>query len=97
MFNVSDIHSLTDFQRNARNHLQRLKDTQRPEVLTVNGKPEIVVQDAQSYQALIDELERLQALAGIKQGLNGMRAGEGKDAHEFLEQLRRQLNVDPAP
>ncbi|HLM47397.1 MAG TPA: hypothetical protein VK458_26255 [Myxococcaceae bacterium] len=53
MFKTSDVYSLTDFQRSAREHIQRLRDTRRPEVLTVNGKAEVVVQDADAYQDLL--------------------------------------------
>ena len=45
MIQLADIHSLSDFQRNTKEHLQRLKRSGRPEVLTVNGKAEVVVQD----------------------------------------------------
>ena len=46
MIALQDIRSLTDFQRNTKSHLKRLKSTGRPEVLTVNGKAELIVQDA---------------------------------------------------
>jgi prevent-host-death family protein len=50
MINLSkDIHSLTEFKRNTTEFLQRLKETKHPLVLTVNGKAELVVQDAESY------------------------------------------------
>ncbi len=45
-----------------------MKHTGEPVVLTVNGKAEIVVQDAQCDQKLLDGLERLEAIARIKQG-----------------------------
>jgi PHD/YefM family antitoxin component YafN of YafNO toxin-antitoxin module len=54
-----DISSLTDFARNAKTHLDRLRRTGRPELLTVNGKAEVVVQNAAAYQRLIDSLEKL--------------------------------------
>ena len=38
MIALQDIRSLTDFQRNTKAHLKRLKATGRPAVLTVNGK-----------------------------------------------------------
>src|SRR5919108_1657671 len=69
MIHLEDIHSLTDFQRNAKEHIQRLKETGRPEVLTVNGKAELIVQDAASYQKLLELLDRLEALEGIQTGL----------------------------
>ena len=58
MIKPEDIRSLTDFQRNTREHVERLKVTGRPEVLTINGQAELVVQAAAAYQRLLEELER---------------------------------------
>jgi len=57
MIKMQDVWSLTDFHRNAKVHLKRLKRTGRPELLTINGKAEVVVQSASSYQRLLDLLE----------------------------------------
>ncbi len=59
MIRPQDIGSLTEFQRNTQAHLKRLKRTGRPELLTVNGKAEVVVQNASAYQRLIESLEKL--------------------------------------
>jgi PHD/YefM family antitoxin component YafN of YafNO toxin-antitoxin module len=61
MIKLEDIHSLTDFQRNTRAHMERIRKTGRPTVLTVNGHAELVVQDAAAYQRLIEELEKARA------------------------------------
>ena len=58
MIRPDDIGSLTDFSRNAKAHIRRLKRTGRPELLTVNGKAEVVVQNASAYQRLIESLEK---------------------------------------
>ena len=55
---AEDIGSLTDFQRNTQAHLKRLKRTGRPELLTVNGKAVVVVQNASAYLRLIELLEK---------------------------------------
>jgi len=55
-----DIGSLTDFSRNTKAHLKRLRRTGRPELLTVNGKAEVVIQNASAYQRLIESLEKLE-------------------------------------
>ena len=60
MIRPEDIGSLTDFNRNTKAHLKRLKRTGRPELLTVNGKAEVVVQNASAYQRLLQLLEKLQ-------------------------------------
>ena len=59
MIKPEDIGSLTDFARNTKAHLRRLKRTGRPELLTVNGRAEVVVQNATAYQNLIESLEKL--------------------------------------
>ena len=60
MIRPEDIGSLTDFARNAKAHQRRLKRTGRPELLTVNGKAEVVVQNASAYQRLLEALEELE-------------------------------------
>ncbi|MGB7708555.1 MAG: type II toxin-antitoxin system Phd/YefM family antitoxin [Microcoleus sp.] len=96
MINLSkDIHSLTDFKRNTTQFVQRLKQTKHPVVLTVNGKAELVVQDAESYQKLLDAFELLETLKGIKLGLEQMNRGEGKKAEDFFNQLFEKLDSSP--
>jgi len=58
MIRPEDIGSLTSFSRNIKAHLKRLKRTGRPELLTVNGKAEVVIQNASAYQRLIESLEK---------------------------------------
>ena len=40
MLDLTNIHSLSDFNRNSKEHIERLKESGEPEVLTVNGKAE---------------------------------------------------------
>ena len=42
MLDAREIHPLTDFLRNHKAHVARPKETHAPEVLTVNGKAEVV-------------------------------------------------------
>ncbi|WP_414545425.1 type II toxin-antitoxin system Phd/YefM family antitoxin [Nostoc sp. CCY0012] len=58
MINLEQIHSLTDFKRNVKQFLERIKATKSPLVLTVNGKAEVIVQDASAFQEMINRLER---------------------------------------
>jgi len=62
-------------------------------VLTVNGKAEIVVQDAASYQKQLALLDRLEAMAGIKQGLESMYRGEGRPAAEMFRDLSKKHHI----
>ena len=93
MVNLKDIYPLSDFQRRAREHIRRLKESGKPEVLTVNGRAELVVQDAESYQALLDALERAESLAGIRIGLDSVNRGEGRPAQKALEAMRKKHKI----
>jgi len=59
MVRPEDIGSLTDFTRNTKAHLKRLRRSGRPELLTVNGKAEVIVQSASAYERLVRALEKL--------------------------------------
>jgi hypothetical protein len=93
MVKLDEIHSLTDFQRDAKSHIKRLKQSGRPEVLTVNGRASVVVQDAFAYQELIDVVERAETLAGIGRGLESMRRGKGELANDVFARLRKRHKI----
>jgi len=84
---ANDIRSLSDFKRNTGDLLQRLRKTGHPLVLTINGKAEVVVQDAEAYQALLDRVETIES---IKRGLSDVAAGRVKPARRVFDRLRRK-------
>src|SRR5438874_1403611 len=88
-----DIHPLTDFKRNTAKFLTRLKATGQPVVLTINGKAELVVQDAKSYQRLLDLAERLETIEAVKEGLASAERGEGRPMEEAFDELEERLRA----
>ncbi|MTJ31495.1 MAG: type II toxin-antitoxin system Phd/YefM family antitoxin [Aphanizomenon flos-aquae KM1D3_PB] len=58
--NLQNIQTLTDFKRNAKDYVEKIKLTKSPLVLTVNGKAEVVVQEAQEFQQMLDRLQNLE-------------------------------------
>jgi len=86
-----DIHPLTDFKRNTPEFLRQLKETGHPLVLTVNGKAELVVQDAKSYQRLLDLVERLETIEAVREGLASMKRGEGRPIDEIFAEMEKEL------
>jgi PHD/YefM family antitoxin component YafN of YafNO toxin-antitoxin module len=95
---TQDIHSLTDFKRKTPEFLRQLKATGHPVVLTINGKAELVVQDAVSYQRLFDLAERLETIQAVKESLASADSGEGRpidDVFETLEKDLRQAKIRP--
>jgi prevent-host-death family protein len=87
---ANDIRSLSDFKRNTSELLDRMKKTGHPVVLTINGRAELVVQDAQAYQQLLDRLETIEAL---QRGLADVKAGRTKPAKEVFDRLRRKHGI----
>ncbi|HXT58147.1 MAG TPA: type II toxin-antitoxin system Phd/YefM family antitoxin [Pirellulales bacterium] len=88
-----DIHSLTDFKKNTPEFLRQLKDTGEPVVLTINGKAELVVQDAASYQRLLDLAEAAKVVEGISQGLEDMKAGRTISLDDFKAHVRKKHGI----
>jgi prevent-host-death family protein len=87
---ANDIRSLSDFKRNTVDLLDRLRKTGHPLVLTINGKAELVVQDAEAYQTLLD---RLEAIEGIERGRADLKAGRAKPARRVFDRLRRKHGI----
>jgi len=87
MIALQDIRSLTDFQRNTKAHLRRLKSSGRPAVLTVNGRAELIVQDAAAFEDTLD------AIRGIQRGLDAMKEGTGKPFRQALDEIRVKYKI----
>jgi len=90
---TKDIDSLTNFKRNTAAYLEQIKESGHPLVLTVNGKAEVVVQDADSYQKLLELVDRIQAIEGIQAGLNSVREGRTFPAKEALTKLKEKHGI----
>jgi PHD/YefM family antitoxin component YafN of YafNO toxin-antitoxin module len=84
---LANIHSLSDFQRNVKDHIRKLKKSGKPSVLTVNGEAEVVVQSAAAYQKLLEDRDLADSIRGISRGLEQAKRGEGRAMREFLEAL----------
>jgi PHD/YefM family antitoxin component YafN of YafNO toxin-antitoxin module len=93
MIRTQNIHSLTDFLRNAKSHIQSLKESKEPEVLTVNGRAEIVVQDAESYQTMLGELERLEIMEAVLEGQRDFEEGRFLTLEEVREQWKAKYGI----
>jgi PHD/YefM family antitoxin component YafN of YafNO toxin-antitoxin module len=90
MIDLRNVRSVTEFQRNIKEYAGRLKRRKTPLVLTVNGRAELVVQDAVSYQEMLDRLERAETLAAIQKGMEQFDRGEGMALDEAEEKLRKK-------
>ena len=81
MFQSSDIHTVTEFSRKPGEHVKRLNQSKRPELLTVNGKAAVVVQDAATYEKMAALAEYAESVQSIRQAM----AEQGRPLEEFKE------------
>lgn len=88
--------SLTNFKRHTTEYLDELHRTGQPLVFTVDGKAEVVVQDAAAYRELVESAalaERKKTLAAVRAGLADAKAGRTKPAKSALARLAKKHGV----
>jgi len=84
---AKDIDSLSEFKRNTKAFMARLKKTGNPVVLTINGRAAVVVQDASAFQKLIEQEERHEMESFLRESIADADAGRTVDAFEFIASL----------
>jgi PHD/YefM family antitoxin component YafN of YafNO toxin-antitoxin module len=93
---ADDIKSATEFRSKMREHLSRLKENGRAEVLTVNGEAEAVVMSPATFQQLIDDAEYGRSIRLIRQSMQQFKDGKGVAADAVFAELRAKLDDDGA-
>ncbi len=89
-----DIQSLSDFKQNASKFVKQVQETKEPLVLTVNGKPAVVVHDAESYQASVDREERLAEVALVRRRLDALANGAKRiPAEEVFRKIGKKYGI----
>jgi len=70
-----------------------MEKTGAPVVLTINGKAKIVVQDAESYQRMLELLDKAETVEGIRQGLSDVEAGKTMSLDQFDKEMRKKIRA----
>jgi PHD/YefM family antitoxin component YafN of YafNO toxin-antitoxin module len=95
MLKVTNVHSVTDFARNTRDHIERLQGSGEPEVLTINGKAAVVVQDAEAYQRLVDLADYVDTVRTLRERLESFaKRGRGRPMRKAIEELAAEAGID---
>jgi prevent-host-death family protein len=92
----TDIDSLTNFKRQTAAYVKQLRKSGAPVVLTINGKAEVVVQDAAAYRRLVDraaQAEREETVVALREALKDVEAGRTKPARAALRRLARKHGI----
>ncbi len=90
---TQDIQSMTNFRNHSAAFLKRMRRTKHPVILTVKGKAAAVVQDAESYQRLLDIAAEANAEEGIRQGMEDVKYGRTRPAEEFFKEFRAKHGI----
>jgi prevent-host-death family protein len=89
-----DIHSLSAFKRKTAEFMARMKKSGHPVVLTINGTAELVVQDAASYQRLLELAEKAEMMEFLRKSREDIEAGRTEPALEALERLGKKHKLN---
>ncbi len=90
---TDDIQPLTHFRNNSVMMARQLKETQRPIVLTINGRPEIVCQSVEAYQRLLDLAALADEKEAIRQAEEEFQQGLGRPAREFFAEFKKEPDL----
>ena len=83
MFRSSSIHTVTEFCRKLAEHIGRLNEHKLPQLLTVNGKAAVVVQDAETYERVAKLAQYAESLQSIRRALSEQGRALGEFTTEF--------------
>ena len=90
VIDLTEIRSLTEFVRHSKECVGKIKRKKSPMVLTVNGKAELVVQDAESYQAMLEKLSK--AILGLGLDYQVVEKQKPKFKYQFNETTIKQVS-----
>jgi len=87
---------LSNFTSNPAPFLEKLRQSGQPLVLTVEGHGDIVLQDAAAFRRGQQQLERMETIAAVKEGLRDVAEGRTQPMREALVDIARKHNLPPA-
>ena len=93
MMNISykeDILPVSELKKNTRRVLEQVRRTQRPVILTVNGKASSVLIDVDSYEK---QLKALNLSGLLFEAEKDIRQGKIRPVDSFLKEFKRDQNL----
>ena len=91
MYSSGDIYPVADFNRKPSEHIKRVQETKKPELLTVNGKAAVVLVDPESYDEMTRNQDLLQTLKAMAVANEQHETGQAKPAQQVFETLKKEL------
>jgi len=90
---IDDIKPISFLKQKTSEVVKRVKATKQPTFITINGNVEIVVQDAESYQKMMDSRYPLSEkdIEKINAALKEVEEGKFIPVEECFERIRNKL------
>ncbi|MFL6467683.1 MAG: type II toxin-antitoxin system Phd/YefM family antitoxin [Pyrinomonadaceae bacterium] len=89
-----DIQTVSQFKLNASKLVKQIQKTKQPIVLTVHGKPAVVLQDAESFQEMASKHEYDLTVTAIKEALANFDDCDKWPTHkEVFSKLRKRNDI----
>ncbi len=89
-----DVHTLVDFNQHSTELIQKLIASGRPKVLTVEGKPTVVVLGVEAYQRLARLADRWDTIDHVREGLEDVEAGRHRVLGDVIRELRERYGSE---
>jgi len=92
---VQDIQTLSEFKQNASKLVKQVQKTRRPIVLTVNGKPAVVLQDPETYQNMVNTHDYDETVRELRKRLADIDDPDKWLSHdEVFSRIRAKYHID---
>jgi len=87
---TEDVKTVSEVKKNLRAVLEQIRSTVRPVVVTVNGKPNAVLIDVETYERKLSSLNLVGLLA---EGEEDIRQGRTRSMSTFLKEFKRAKKI----
>jgi len=91
MLHPRNVVPLTDFKRNTAEFRDRLKKTGEPLLLTVDGRADMVVLDAESFDKILGRLDFAETVTDAQAGLKDVAEGRTEPAEKVIAEARARM------
>ncbi len=83
---TEDVKTVSELKKSLRAVLEQIRKTGRPVVVTVNGKPDAILIDVETYER---KLKALNLVGLLAQGEEDIRRGRSRSASAFWKEFKR--------
>lgn len=93
MVRSTDITSFTELRQNLREHLDRVKGTDRPLFITTNGETEAIMLSSRVYDEMLDRLERVELIERLRLAAKESEEGKTIPLDEAFRELAHKYGL----